>query len=69
MHRRIKKLKIILPIMGVTIPSLAWAEWTPLISATMFDGIKADMITMVGGIVTLFFIVFGLVMLMRAGGR
>jgi len=27
------------------------------------------MITMVGGIVTLFFIVFGLVMLMRAGGR
>lgn len=69
MHRRIKKLKIILPIMGVTIPSLARAEWTPLISATMFDGIKADMITMVGGIVTLFFIVFGLVMLMRAGGR
>jgi len=57
-------------LMGVALPAMAHAdEWTPLIISTMFDGIKADMILMVGGIVTLFFIVFGLAMLMRAGGR
>jgi len=57
-------------LMGVALPAMAHAEdWTPLINSTMFDGIKADMILMVGGIVTLFFIVFGLAMLMRAGGR
>ena len=57
-------------LMGVALPAMAHADdWTPLISSTMFDGIKADMILMVGGIVTLFFIVFGLAMLMRAGGR
>jgi len=57
-------------LMGVALPTMAHAEdWTPLISSTMFDGIKADMILMVGGIVTLFFIVFGMAMLMRAGGR
>lgn len=57
-------------LMGVALPTMAHAEdWTSLISSTMFDGIKADMLVMVGGIVTLFFIVFGLAMLMRAGGR
>jgi hypothetical protein len=51
-------------------PSLALAEdWTPMISSTFFDGIKSDLLTMVGGIITLFFIIIGLVMLMRAGGR
>ncbi len=37
-------------LMGVALPAMAHAEdWTPLISSTMFDGIKADMILMVGG--------------------
>ncbi len=57
-------------LMGVALPAMAHADgWTPLINSTMFDGIKADMLVMVGGIVTLFFIVFGMAMLMRAGGR
>jgi len=57
-------------LMGVALPTMAHAEgWTPLITSAMFDGIKADLILMVGGIVTLFFIVFGMAMLMRAGGR
>lgn len=65
-----KKLrKLLLAALGLLIPTIAHAEWEPLISSTFFDGIKADLMTMVGGIVTLFFIILGLVMLMRAGGR
>jgi len=66
---KIRLLIIIMALLALFLPSFAFAEWTPLIDSTMFDGIKADMLTMVGGIVTLFFIVLGLVMLMRAGGR
>ena len=43
--------------------------WTPLISSTFFDGVKADMMTAVGGILGLALIIFGLVMLMRVIGR
>jgi len=65
------KLRLLIILALLLIPSLAFAEftWTPMVQSTYFDGIKADMLTMVGGIVTLFFIVLGLVMLMRAGGR
>ena len=38
-----------------------------MVSSNWFDGIKADLITLVGGVVTLFFIILGLAMLMRAG--
>ena len=66
-----KRLLMILAplIFLLSVPILALAEWTPLITSSMFDGIKADMLTMVSGIVTLCFIIIGLVMLMRAGGR
>jgi len=43
--------------------------WTPLISSTFFDGVKADMLTAVGGILGLALVIFGLVMLMRTIGR
>ena len=63
-----KRLLVVLAPLGF--PALALAdEWTPLVTASMFDGIKIDMLTMVGGLVTLFFIILGLTMLMRAGGR
>ena len=64
-------LTILAPLLFLLSPILALAEeeWTPLVSSAMFDGIKADLFTMVGGIVTIFFIILGLVMLMRAGGR
>ena len=69
-------LTILAPLIFLlSVPILALAEdtgtstWTPMVSSSSFDGIKADLLTMVGGIVTLFFIILGLVMLMRAGGR
>jgi len=34
-------------------------EWTPLISSSLFDGIKADMLTATGGIMMLCLIVVG----------
>ena len=43
--------------------------WTPLLSSTFFDGVKADMLVAVGGILSLSLIVFGLAMLMRVTGR
>ncbi len=64
-------LTILAPLIFLlAVPILALAEdWTPMVTSSMFDGIKADLLTMVGGIVTIFFIILGLVMLMRAGGR
>lgn len=44
-------------------------EWSPMISSTFFDGVKADMLVAVGGILGLALIIFGLVMLMRVIGR
>lgn len=65
-----KRILTSVALVSVALPTMAHAvDWTPLITSTMFDGIKADLLVMVGGIVTLFFIVFGLAMLMRAGGR
>ncbi|MDD2468485.1 MAG: hypothetical protein PHI97_31275 [Desulfobulbus sp.] len=43
--------------------------WTSLISSTFFDGVQADMLTAVSGILGLSLIIFGLVMLMRTTGR
>lgn len=34
-------------------------DWTPLVSTTMFDGIKADMLTATGGIMVLVLIIVG----------
>ena len=64
-----KGLSTFLALIGITVPSLALAEWTPLITTTFFDGIKADMIVAVGGILGLALLVFGLAMLMRVTGR
>ncbi len=38
--------------------------WTPIISSTFFDGVRADMLVSVGGILGLALIIFGLAMLM-----
>ena len=40
-------------------------DWTPLVSTTMFDGIKIDMITATGGIMMLALIVVGGGILLR----
>ena len=44
-------------------------SWTPVLDTTFFDGVKADMLVAVGGILGLALIIFGLVMLMRVIGR
>ncbi len=44
-------------------------EWTPMISSTFFDGVRADMLTGSTGILGLVLIIFGLAMLMRTIGR
>lgn len=38
----------------------AAATWTPLIASSDFDGIKADMLTTVGGLMMFLLIVLGL---------
>lgn len=54
----------------VALPSsVAAADWTPLITTTMFDGIRSDMLLAVSGILGLALIVFGLGMIMRVAGR
>ena len=40
--------------------------WTPLIEVTMFDGIRADLLVAVGGILSLVLIVVGLGVLIKA---
>jgi hypothetical protein len=40
-------------------------DWTPLVSTTMFDGIKTDMLTATGGIMMLVLIVVGGGILLR----
>ena len=47
------------------VPSLASATWTPLIVSTAFDGVTADLLTAVGGMMTLIMIVVGVGILVR----
>jgi len=44
-------------------------EWTPMINATFFDGVRADLLVAVGGILSLVLIVLGLAILMKALGN
>jgi hypothetical protein len=44
-------------------------DWTPLITSAHFDGIRADLLTTVAGIVTLLFILLGLSILYRVFKR
>ena len=61
-------LKILAPLIFLlSVPILALAEeWTPLVSSTTFDGIKADVISACGAIFVLGLIIFGIGVLMRA---
>lgn len=44
-------------------------EWTPLVSNTMFTGIKADMGTAAVGIMAVCLIILGIGLLMRVLGK
>ena len=43
--------------------------WTPLITSTFFDGVRADMVLAATGILGLGLVVFGIYMLLSAVGR
>lgn len=62
-----KKISII--ISGVTAalaaPTLALAEWVPLISSDDFAGLTADVLTAVAGIISIVLIIVGIGMLVR----
>ena len=45
------------------------ATWTPLLDATSFAGIHADLLTAVAGIIGLVLIILGLGLLVRALSR
>lgn len=64
------KLAAILSPLGFLVPIDAHsAEWAPLISSTFFDGVRADVLLAVAGILGLALIIFGLSMIMRTTGR
>ncbi len=43
--------------------------WTPLITSTMFDGIRVDVTTAVTGVLSIALIVFGAMVIFRAINR
>ena len=43
--------------------------WTSLVSSDLFTGIKADLVTVAGGVIGLTVIILGLVVIVRAIGR
>lgn len=49
-----------------TVPTLAHAEWTPLISSSNFSGIQTDLTTAAAGILACIVIVLGIGLLLRA---
>lgn len=53
-----------LNFIGSFFPAFA-ITWTPLITSSDFDGVRTDLLTTVGGIVTLLFIILGLAVLYR----
>lgn len=61
--------KIALLFAGLFAPAIARADWTPLIASSAFDGIKADVLTVVAGITTIAIIIMGLGLIIRAMGR
>ena len=54
---------------SLLVSSLAYADWTPLISSDDFTGMQDDMLTMVAGIVSIVLIVVGLGFLIRSMTR
>lgn len=52
-------------LFGITARALATTEYTPLITATMFDGVRTDVNTAAAGIITILIIVVGLGLLVK----
>lgn len=66
-----KLLKKILSALSLTafFSGSAFAEYTPLIASTDFDGIRTDVLTTAGGVVSIMLVVVGLAILIRTLGK
>lgn len=54
-------------VLAVVLSSgVSHAEWTPLLAAADFDGIRDDMLTMVAGVISILLIVVGLGFLIKS---
>lgn len=53
----------------VVLPATAFSEWTPLISASDFTGIRTDILTAVAGLMSVILIVLGVGILIRVLSR
>ena len=49
--------------------SLAMAAYTPLIVSTDFDGIRFDVLTVAGGVISILLVIVGLALLMKTLSR
>ena len=52
-------------LLGINGLALAATEYTPLISSSMFDGVRTDVNTAAAGIITILIIVVGLGLLVK----
>ncbi|WP_420207984.1 hypothetical protein [Candidatus Electronema sp. JC] len=62
------KKRILAALTALLVPAQAFAlgeTWTPLITASAFDGPRIDMLTAVGGIITLLLIIAGIAFLAK----
>ncbi len=65
-------MKKILAVLGALfcLPSVAGAvTWTSLINSTDFDGVRADVLTTAGGVISVVLVVLGLGILVRVLSR
>ena len=53
-------------IVAVLLPVNAFAEYTPLITSTTFDGVRIDVTTTAVGILSVLVIIVGLSLIVRA---
>jgi hypothetical protein len=65
MKRLIRGVLMVLGLLSL-VPSLASATWTPLIVAADFTGINTDLLTAIGGMMSLIMIVVGVGILISA---
>ncbi len=66
-----KKLILLLLGAGLIFPGMALADftWTPMVTAAMFDGIRADVVLACTSIFFILIVITGMAMIWRAVGR
>ncbi|MDD2467910.1 MAG: hypothetical protein PHI97_28360 [Desulfobulbus sp.] len=66
---KVRLSKLILFLLSL-MPTFAFAEdWTPLVTSSTFDGIKADVLAACGSIFVIGLIIYGISILIRTVSR